>query len=71
LVIKKCQEDTSKKSITYTCTDLFINELSKQGYSLEFDTELQNNIGTAGELATAVLEGSTWQYDEEHGTPII
>jgi len=40
LVIKKCQEDTSSKSITYTCTDLFINELSKQGYSLVFDTEL-------------------------------
>lgn len=71
LVIKKCQEDTSKKSITYTCTDLFINELSKQGYSLEFDTELQNNIGTAEELATSVLEGSTWQYDSDKGTPII
>lgn len=71
LVIKKCQEDTSKKSITYTCTDLFINELSKQGYSLEFDTELQNNIGTAEELATSVLEGSTWMYDSENSEPII
>ena len=55
LVIKKCQEDTSKKSVTYTCKDLFINELSKQGYSLEFDTDLENNVGTAKELATAVL----------------
>ena len=71
LVIKKCQEDTSKKSVTYTCKDLFINELSKQGYSLEFDTELENNVGTAKELATAVLEGSTWQYDAAASTPII
>lgn len=71
MVIKKCQEDTSKKSITYTCKDLFINELSKQGYSLEFNTDLMNNIGTAGELAKKVLEGSTWQYDEESSTPII
>lgn len=71
MVIKKCQEDTSKKSITYTCKDLFINELSKQGYSLEFNTDLMNNIGTAGELAEKVLEGSTWQYDEESSTPII
>ena len=71
LVIKKCQEDTSKKSITYTCTDLFINELSKQGYSLEFDIELENNIGTAAELAKTTLEGSTWQYDDEASTPII
>ena len=60
MVIKKCQEDTSKKSITYTCKDLFINELSKQGYSLEFNTDLMNNIGTASELAEKVLEGSTW-----------
>lgn len=71
LVIKKCQEDTSKKIITYTCTDLCINELSKQGYSLEFSTELQNNIGTAGQLATAVLDGSTWQYSSSLSTPII
>ena len=71
LVIKKCQEDTSKKCVTYTCKDLFINELSKQGYSLEFDTELQNNVGTAQELATAVLDGSTWQYDAAASTPIV
>lgn len=71
LVVKKCQEDTSSKSITYTCTDIFINELSKQGYSLEFDTELQNNIGTAKELAEQVLDGSTWQYDESASEPII
>ena len=71
LVIKKCQEDTSKKSVTYTCIDLFINELSKQGYSLEFDTELENNIGTASELATTILDGSTWMYDNEKSTSII
>ena len=70
-VIKKCQEDSSKKSVTYTCKDLFINELSKQGYSLEFDTELENNIGTAAELAKQVLDGSTWQYDDNASTPII
>ena len=70
-VIKKCQEDSSKKSVTYTCKDLFINELSKQGYSLEFATELQNNIGTAAELAEKVLEGSTWQYDYDASTKII
>lgn len=71
LVIKKCQEDSSKKLITYTCKDLFINELSKQGYSLEFNSELQNNIGTAAELATEVLKDSTWQYDATHSQRII
>lgn len=70
-VIKKCAEDSGNKSITYTCTDLFINELSKNGYSLEFDNQLQNNIGTAAELATQVLEGSSWQYNSNLSTPII
>lgn len=70
-IIKKCSEDSSNKSVTYTCTDLFINELSKNGYSLEFDNQLQNNIGTAAELAEQVLQGSSWQYNENMSTPII
>lgn len=61
LVIKSAQESSDGKSITYTCKDLFINELSKTGFNLEFDTELQNNQGTAQELAEKVLEGSDWK----------
>lgn len=71
LVIKKCQEDTSKKIITYTCIDIAINELSKNGYNLEFSTELMNNIGTAAELTNQVLEDTTWSYDNDNSTPII
>lgn len=66
LVIKKITEDSSGKSVTYTCTDLFINELSKNGFNLEFDSELENNQGTAVELARATLEGTDWQVDEEN-----
>ena len=71
MIIKKCQEDTSKKVVTYTCKDLFINELSKNGYSLEFNTDLQNNIGTISELAASVLEGSTWRYDYDNSDKIL
>lgn len=42
-VIKKCEEDSSGKSITYTCNDLFINELAKTGFDIEFDNSLENN----------------------------
>lgn len=63
LVIKRCQEDSSGKSIIYTCTDLFINELSKNGFELNFTTDLENNIGTVEDLATATLDGTTWAYD--------
>ena len=61
LVIKKIEEDTQKRSILCTCEDLFISELSKNGYELEFNSELQNNSGTAEELMEKVLDGSGWQ----------
>lgn len=61
MVIKGIQEDSNGKSITYTCKDLFIKELSKTGFNLEFDNELENNQGTIGELAEKILEGSDWQ----------
>ena len=60
LVIKNCQENSDDRSITYTCTDLFINELSKTGFDIELDPELNNNQGTAVELAQKVLEGTDW-----------
>ena len=61
LLIKNVQEDSSGKSITYTCKDQHIEELSKNGFNLEFDTELENNIGTITELATEVLKGTDWE----------
>lgn len=66
MVIKNIQEDTNGKSITYTCKDQYINELSKNGFNLEFDTELKNNTGTAPELAAAVLEGTDWKLNSEN-----
>lgn len=64
LVIKNIQEDSNGKSITYTCNDLFINELSKTGFELEFDEKLGNNQGTVEELGAKVLEGTDWQLGE-------
>lgn len=64
LIIKKIDEDSQGKYITCTCEDLFITELSKNGYELEFNSELQNNSGTAAELAEKVLEGSGWQLSK-------
>ena len=71
MLIKNIDEDTSSKSVTYTCKDLFITELSRNGYNLEFSSDLQNNIGTAGDLAEQVLENSGWQFDAAHSTKII
>lgn len=64
LIIKSCQEDSNGKSITYTCKDLFINELSKTGFDLIFDTDLKNNAGTITELANTILKDTDWQLGE-------
>lgn len=63
-VIKNVQESSDSKVFNYTCTDLFINELSKNGYNITLDGELENNIGTPKELAERVLEGSGWQVED-------
>ena len=60
LVIKKIDESSENYKFTYTATDLFINELSKSGYNLEFDMELENNQGPVNELASKVLAGTDW-----------
>ena len=65
-VIKNCQEDSSGKCITYTCTDVFINELSKNGFSIVLDDELENNCGTVLELAETVLDGTDWKLDKDN-----
>lgn len=69
-IIKNCQEDSSGKSITYTCTDVFINELSKNGFNIILDTELENNSGTVLELAETILDGTDWYLDKENSDVI-
>ena len=59
-VIKKIDETSENYKFTYTATDLFINELSKSGYNLEFDMELENNQKNIQELAEDILRGTDW-----------
>lgn len=64
-VIKDCKENSIDKSITYLCQDLYVNELSKNGFNLEFDSALENNQGNVVELGKKILEGTDWTVDEE------
>lgn len=59
-VIKQIQENSENYTFSYTCKDLFINELGKTGYEVELATELQNNMGTIKELSSYILEGTDW-----------
>ena len=60
-IVKNCQEMGDKNTVEYTCTDAYINELSKTGFGLEFDIQLENNQGTAEELAARVVNGTEWR----------
>lgn len=60
MVIKNCVEDSTAYSFTYTCSDIYINELSKNGFKVELDTELENNQGTVTKVAETILEGTDW-----------
>lgn len=64
-VVKTIVESTDGKSVTYTCQDIFINELSKTGFNIEFATELENNTGTAQELAKEALKDSDWMVTND------
>ena len=64
LVIKNIQENSESKTYSYTAKDLFINELSKSGFNLEFDAKLENNMGNITTLAEVVLDESDWQLKE-------
>lgn len=65
-VIKNVNEASDKNTFSYTCKNLFINELSKTGFSIELDTELENNQGNIVDLAKTILEESDWQVDEDN-----
>ena len=61
-VIKDIQEDSESGMFTYTAIGLFVNELSKNGFELVFDAELESGQGTVESLGKAALEGSDWQF---------
>lgn len=65
-VIKNISEDSASKAFTYTCKDLFVNELSKSGFDVELSQELGNNMNTLPILAEKILEGSDWQVQENN-----
>ena len=60
-VVKDHTESSDDYTWTYTCSDAFVLELSKIGYNITFDSELNNNQGTARELAQKTIENTDWR----------
>lgn len=63
-IIKEISEDSKTQKYTYVAKDLFIQELSKSGFELEFSKEQQNNTDTAKELSKKILAGTGWTIED-------
>lgn len=70
LIIKNVQENSENNTFVYTCKDQFVNELSKSGFNIQLDTELENNMGTITKLANTILEDSDWKVRDINDTLI-
>lgn len=66
--VKKVDDKKQFKSYmkSFTCTDAFIDELSRNGYGITYDTELNNNVEEIGIFTEETLEDSIWQYHPEN-----
>jgi hypothetical protein len=65
-VIKDVKENSENKTFSYTCKDLFINELSKSGFNIQLDPELENNMGNITTLAEVILDESDWRLGRDN-----
>ena len=70
-IIKSVQENSEKRTMTVNATDLFINELSRNGFEIELNQKLFNNQGTAAELGEKVLQGTDWSINLDECDTLI
>ena len=66
--IKSVKDSKKFKSYikSFTCSDAFIDELSRNGYGITFDTELYNNVEEIGTFTRIILEDSIWEYEPRY-----
>lgn len=64
-LIKDIKVDSEKKTYSITAEESYITELSKNGFNLEMNYELNNNLGTATELGKIVFKESDWKISDD------
>lgn len=60
-IIKEVDESNEEYEWSYTAQDAFVMELSKNGYGVVLNADLNNNQGTALDLALKTLEDTNWE----------
>lgn len=65
-IVKDHTESSEEFSWDYTCTDAFVLELAKNGYNITFNADLNNNQGTARELAAETIKDTEWRLGDSN-----
>ena len=71
LIVKNRVEDSTNFLFNYTCKDIYVNELNKNGFKVELDVELENNQGTAPQLAETILSDTDWTVDTQNSDILV
>lgn len=64
-IIKDIEENSSTYLYTYKLEDAAVIELSKNGFGVTLDEQLNNNLGNPKTLAERVLEDTDWKVESE------
>lgn len=67
MVVKSINEKKNFKSVMkdFTCSDGFIDELSRTGYDIYLDPEANNSVNEIHDFMDETLENSIWDYKPE------
>ena len=64
--IKNATKKTDDYIFSYTCSEVYVQELSKNGYHVDIESDLYNNNGTAAALAERILDDTDWKVESDH-----
>lgn len=64
-IVKNVNENSTNYLYTYQLEDALVQELSKNGFGVTLDANLNNNMGSADYLARTVLEETDWEVPTE------
>lgn len=64
--IKNATKKTEDYIFSYTCSEVYLQELSKNGYHVDIESDLYNNNGTAAALAGRILDDTDWKVESDH-----
>ena len=61
LIVQQVEESKVDKVIKCVATDLYVEELAKSGYNINYNVDSNNSVGNIYDLANRAVENSGWE----------